>query len=612
VRNDFFDKKNNLGYNGNKLNTLFFSTIAMADTTTPVTGTTPTPQDTTQANDLQINLADVNEQSEVIPQGGTSKTETQPVPWNLQPSTSTSDLDLSLDLNLPDAPKDDDRLKTEDQKNKETTLDPINKTVSTEDLSDRRGVSPQQKSEGNEGEVVSTATTTAPTPQQKAEVPVPTTPEATATEGSLDKGRNEEGFVAEAKKTEETIEQKAIEPVVELTPETKETQAEVTPEIVPEKVEAIVEIIPEPSSKIEEIPTSSEILWNDPLKASETIWWNTQTSSNLQEDMKMIEEMEWHTSAGWLAPEAIIAPQPTPTDTPKTFDLDAMLGTVPTPITPTEGLLDKANEVKSSEAGRGNEGGFVAETKQPEPTPQQKTVEPIPQPATFNLQPSTNNQIPVQAIMQTSIPQNKTTGVKVLLFVVLFVALGFTTFFILKTMYPIEFASMFNGSETPMHAVSEEVTGTMEWITGNEMIGEIVETTWEIISEENSWDAAFGELNDLTTTVAPQAETDVSRLTEYLTKGNDFVSQWNSINNNTVIKYGLYITKKSTAFLEKIANGEEINNLSWYFAQFDQYISQLENILSQTTDTVSPTFPTNEPDTTNGTTTETNTWITSE
>lgn len=80
MRNDFFDKKNNLGYNGNKLNTLFFSTIAMADTTTPVTGTTPTPQDTTQANDLQINLADVNEQSEVIPQGGTSKTETQPVP----------------------------------------------------------------------------------------------------------------------------------------------------------------------------------------------------------------------------------------------------------------------------------------------------------------------------------------------------------------------------------------------------------------------------------------------------------------------------------------------------------------------------------------------------
>jgi hypothetical protein len=153
----------------------------------------------------------------------------------------------------------------------------------------------------------------------------------------------------------------------------------------------------------------------------------------------------------------MITPQPTPTETPKTFDLDAMLGT--TPVNKTEDLSDR----------RGNEGEVVSTAKIPEITTEQKAVEPIPQPATFNLptessvvQPATNTQVPVQAIMQTSIPQNKTTGVKVLLFVVLFVALGFTTFFILKTMYPIEFASIFNGGESQMHAVSEEVTGTME------------------------------------------------------------------------------------------------------------------------------------------------------
>ena len=60
----------------------------------------------------------------------------------------------------------------------------------------------------------------------------------------------------------------------------------------------------------------------------------------------------------------MITPQLTPIDTPKTFDLDAMLGT-------TEGLLDKG----------GNEGGFVAEAKKSEETikqttPQQKAVEP--------------------------------------------------------------------------------------------------------------------------------------------------------------------------------------------------------------------------------------------
>ena len=52
--------------------------------------------------------------------------------------------------------------------------------------------------------------------------------------------------------------------------------------------------------------------------------------------------------------------------------------------------------------------------------------------------------------------------------------------------------------------------------------------------------------------------------------------------NNTVIKYGLYISKKATSFLEKIANGEEINNLSGYFAQFDQYIEQLKVLVGET------------------------------
>ena len=57
------------------------------------------------------------------------------------------------------------------------------------------------------------------------------------------------------------------------------------------------------------------------------------------------------------------------------------------------------------------------------------------------------------------------------------------------------------------------------------------------------------------------------------------------MNNTTIIKYGLFISKKSTAFLEDIANGKQITNLSGYFAQFDQYIVELKKLVGQTTTT---------------------------
>lgn len=65
----------------------------MADTTTPVTP---------PAQDLQINLEDAPKAEEIT-----------------IPENKPAELDLNLDLNLPEAPKNDDRLKTEDQKNAE-------------------------------------------------------------------------------------------------------------------------------------------------------------------------------------------------------------------------------------------------------------------------------------------------------------------------------------------------------------------------------------------------------------------------------------------------------------------------------------------------------------
>ena len=81
-------------------------------------------------------------------------------------------------------------------------------------------------------------------------------------------------------------------------------------------------------------------------------------------------------------------------------------------------------------------------------------------------------------------------------------------------------------------------------------------------SEEiNSEEMDFGELNELAEPQIQEA-TDVSRLTDYINQGNEFVEIGKTTNNTTIIKYGMYITKKATDFLTKIANGEEINNLS--------------------------------------------------
>lgn len=167
--------------------------------------------------------------------------------------------------------------------------------------------------------------------------------------------------------------------------------------------------------------------------------------------------------------------QPSPAEAPKTFDLDSMLG------------VQAGN---SPDRGR-NEEEVVAEAQVTSQPVEQKTeipgmppiitATPMETPA-FTI-PTTTTQVPVQAIMKTTVPQKKNTSVKALLFVMLFVALGFTTFFILKTMYPVEFGNIFGGSQTNMHA-SEATTGTTEELTGTEFTGtEFTGATEELTGE---------------------------------------------------------------------------------------------------------------------------------
>jgi len=200
--------------------------------------------------------------------------------------------------------------------------------------------------------------------------------------------------------------------------------------------------------------------------------------------------------------------------------------------------------------------------------------------------------------IQTNMPPNKHTGVKVLLFVIMFAALAFTTFFILKTMYPIEFANMFGGGQQINTSATLPLTDTTTVTTETTGI-QLTETTGTIDtgvgtheSPIPTGDSVFGELNDLGTpppVVEAPVQDDVTRLTDYATQGNDFLAQGKTLGNNTIIKYSLYISKKATTFLDDIVNGKEINNLSGYFAQFDQYIVKLKELLAQ------PATPTEPP-----------------
>lgn len=493
----------------------------MVDTTT---WTTPPTQD------LQINLEEA------------PKTETPATPAT---ETPQPELDLSLDLNLPEAQKNDDRLKAEDQKNAEITI---------------------------------------PTKEESEVVPI----------------------IEQAERDAPVIEE-FIEPIPELTKPTSEAPAEEIP-VVENKREDIGEPIAEtPPEQTETPPEQTQVPKTEGVSPSWESSASTETEqisttviqepitteapAELANDMKIIEDLNMHASAWWLTSEANITTQTPPSiETPKTFDLDAMLGTsAPTPIATTanENPIDK----------KWNEGEFETAAKEtPAPveqipsTPPTVSAEPMTAPA-FTL-PTTQTSIPSSAIIGSTLPSaallhNKTKGVKTLLFVVLFAALGFTTYFILKTMYPLEFANMF-GWEDQMHASEEiiaetgmvdDLSGAIDTLTGEEMTGATEDT-------------GFWELNDLETeTPTATEETDLSKLTDYVNKGNELLAQGKAINNNTVIKYGLYISKKATDFLTKIANGEEIDNLSWYFAQFDQYIAQLEAIITPTPEPMTEEAP---------------------
>ncbi len=337
--------------------------------------------------------------------------------------------------------------------------------------------------------------------------------------------------------------------------------------------------------KVEETPTAPEIAIPTTPENSQTVSVNSESpvnpleSSSLTNDMKIIADLESHTSWTQTTPtEPSISSPMSPIEspvspTPQTgFDLDAMLWTptIAAPVPPIESPETPVPPVTSQESS------VVDSQKFSVPNSQTLSTSPSP-----------------------------TKSIKILAFVALFIALWFVTYFIIKTMYPLGFNStpaitILTGTEL----TGTELTGTE--LTGVDMSGTVIETllTGEIASgdisaqtHESAPDSNFQDLENLTTT-ADTTDTILSKLTTYSTQGKTYLAQGRQVNNQTLVKYGLYISKKADQFTTKIESWEEISNLSWYFAQFDQYLAQLQSIagtIADTNSTLSTTTNTNIP-----------------
>jgi hypothetical protein len=215
-----------------------FLVMSMADTTIPQGGaTTPTIPAT---QDLQINLGE----NKVLPQNEPQNTETPVLDFDLNLNLPV--LDLNLDLDLSDAPKDDNRLQVEDQKNKETTISTTNEVSIQQPIVEN--TEPTTKSD--EEQIAPTIT---PTETLLPEVPV--TPPAN---------------------TEPTIQEKTVQ--TEVSAPIQATEAT-------NKEQPTIEDVFSTSTSIETLPTSSATI----SPSSEDI---IPASASLQEDMKIIDALE--------------------------------------------------------------------------------------------------------------------------------------------------------------------------------------------------------------------------------------------------------------------------------------------------------------------------------
>lgn len=187
-------------------------------------------------------------------------------------------MDLNLDLNLPDAPKNDERLKAEDQKNNEAKTETIVETV-TEPVAEAPVI--EQITE----QVPVIEPVTQPVVEPVAEE-VPVVEVAPVTETALPEApKNDDRLHVEDQKSNEAPTPTTTEPIIETTTETPPVIKDIEESIpvIEAPIETIPETIPEtikPATNIEETPITAE------------------AETELQDDMTMINNLEGQANMG--------------------------------------------------------------------------------------------------------------------------------------------------------------------------------------------------------------------------------------------------------------------------------------------------------------------------
>lgn len=254
----------------------------------------------------------------------------------------------------------------------------------------------------------------------------------------------------------------------------------------------------------------------------------------------------------------------TPAGQPATMNLDSLLEEAPTPPT-----------------------AQVAESEKMMGFPPMPTEAIAKSPATTEMPAKTETPAAVtktEATKPIAHAASKNKWVKILLFVVLFAALGFTTYFIITTMYPM---GIFNAGTWSQDIITETPLLTWEETLPEEIIA--AETGTEMDTGHAGAEETFEDFETLleseeeeVTTPTFDIETLVIQLNNYQDRGTSYLQVAKAQNDLQSMKRALYLSRKAPDLLNKIvANANAIDSMqeeiTEYMTNFETFLQKLKD-----------------------------------
>ncbi|MCF7834906.1 hypothetical protein K9M48_02520 [Candidatus Gracilibacteria bacterium] len=183
-------------------------------------------------------------------------------------------------------------------------------------------------------------------------------------------------------------------------------------------------------------------------------------------------------------------------------------------------------------------------------------------------------------------------------------------FFILKTMYPMQFNSSDTQEnpettietpveenpflqepepvvETPIDNTTNEETPVEETIPEEITTEEPLDTNTDTSNQDhnttNDEIDPFQELDNIQTQEKIKEEESISTIQSYIARGKEYLEIGNETNNRDIIKYSKYISIKGESILKQLETADflDIQGIDSYLAQSSGYLIQLENLKNE-------------------------------